>query len=78
MTTTPLFYFILLFLKMTQTVFRLNAVIVGSEVLTAVVMKNYIFWDITGSVCYLLHVGFLPGLGFEPKDGGDMFLRNVG
>jgi hypothetical protein len=27
---------------------------------------------------YLLHAGCLPGLFFEPEDGGDMFLRNVG
>jgi hypothetical protein len=25
-----------------------------------------------------VHVGFLLGLFFEPEDGGDMFLRNVG
>jgi hypothetical protein len=29
-------------------------------------------------VCNLLHVGFLLGLFFEPEDGGDMFLQNVG
>jgi hypothetical protein len=70
---------------------------VGSEILTAVVMKNSIFWDITprsllkstdvseehvasilSSACYLLRAGFLRGLFFDPEDGGDMFLRNVG
>jgi hypothetical protein len=32
----------------------------------------------TSSTCYLLHAGFLLGLFFDPKDGGNMFLRNVG
>jgi hypothetical protein len=31
----------------------------------------------TGCACYMLHYGFLPGLLFEPEDGGDMFVRNV-
>jgi hypothetical protein len=70
---------------------------VGFEVLTAVVMKSSVFWDITpcnplkinrhfggtfrlhvGSACYPLHAGFLLGIFFDPEDGGDMFLRNVG
>jgi hypothetical protein len=25
-----------------------------------------------------LHAGFLLGLFFDPEDGGDMFLRNIG
>jgi hypothetical protein len=48
----------------------------GSEVLTAVVMMSSISWDynalIADSRCFLL------GLFFDPEDGGDMFLRNVG
>jgi hypothetical protein len=28
--------------------------------------------------CYLLHADFLLGLSFDPEDGGEMFLRNVG
>jgi hypothetical protein len=27
---------------------------------------------------YLLHVGFLLGLFFDPEDEGNLFLRNVG
>jgi hypothetical protein len=30
------------------------------------------------SSCYLLHAGFLLRLFFDPEDGGDIFLRNVG
>jgi hypothetical protein len=30
------------------------------------------------SACYLLHAGFLLDLLFDPEDGGDMFLQNVG
>jgi hypothetical protein len=55
---------------------------VGFEVLTAVVMKSTIFWDIT--LCSPLkvnrrcfHAVFLLSLFFDPEDGGDMFLRNV-
>jgi hypothetical protein len=65
----------------------------GFEVLTAVVIKSYIFWDITpcsllkinrrfGRTYALLatcfHAGFLLGLFFGREDGGDMFLRNIG
>jgi hypothetical protein len=31
-----------------------------------------------GSVCHLIHAGFLLGLFFDPEDGGDMFLLNIG
>jgi hypothetical protein len=30
------------------------------------------------SACCLLHAYFLLGLSFDPEDGGDLFLRNVG
>jgi hypothetical protein len=50
-------------------------------------MKSPIFWDIKASrpleikravlvTCF--DAGFLLGLCFDPKFGGDMFLRNVG
>jgi hypothetical protein len=43
-------------------------------------LKSTIFWDITP--CSLLvtcfYAGFFLGLFFDPEDGGDMFLRNVG
>jgi hypothetical protein len=52
---------------------------VGFEVLTAVVMKSSIFWDITPcNRATYFHAGFLLGLFFDPEHGGDMFLRNVG
>jgi hypothetical protein len=52
--------------------FKVNFNIAGFGVLTAVVMKSYIFPDIRPP----LHAGFLLGLFHE--DRGDMFLRNVG
>jgi hypothetical protein len=57
---------------------------VGLEVFTAVVMKSIIFWDMAPctplsfdrpATCLL--AGLLK-LFFDPEDGGDMFLRNVG
>jgi hypothetical protein len=68
----------------------ITAAVVETEVLTAVVMKSSIFWDITpcsplkvnrcfrrtsrASACYLPHVGFLLGVFFNPEDGGNMLL----
>jgi hypothetical protein len=49
---------------------------VGSEVLTAVVMKVVAFWDITPS--HLLARCFPAWLIFGLEHGGDTFLRNVG
>jgi hypothetical protein len=48
---------------------------VGFEVSTAVVMKSIIFWD---AACHLLTCWFLLNYFFDPEDGGDIFLRNVG
>jgi hypothetical protein len=61
---------------------KLSSHYVGFEVLTAVVMKSSIFWEIVlysplevnELACYLLHAGFLFGLFFNPEDGGEMFL----
>jgi hypothetical protein len=47
---------------------------VGSEVLTAVHVKDTIFWDIT--LLGLRPAFTLFGL-FDPEDGGDIFVRNV-
>jgi hypothetical protein len=57
--------------------------VVGFEVLTAVVMKFAIFWDIALCSLYMSWLGYLPSLVscsliFDPEDGGDTFLRNVG
>jgi hypothetical protein len=38
----------------------------------------FIFRVKPGSACYLLHAGFLLGFFFDPEDGDDMFLRNIG
>jgi hypothetical protein len=49
--------------------------IVGFEVLTAMSMKSYIFWDMM--LCSLLKVKQHYHLFFGPDDGGDMFFQNV-
>jgi hypothetical protein len=36
------------------------------------------FLEMKQTGCYLLLAGFLPGLFFDPEDGGYMFLQNVG
>jgi hypothetical protein len=93
--------------RVNLTVCWINLLIVGFEVLTAVVMKSTIFWDIMpcsplkvdqrfrgtyhlhfqgrrisqanrAPLATCFHAGFLLGLFFDPEDGGDMLLRNVG
>jgi hypothetical protein len=57
--------------------FEIITIYVGFEVLTAVVMKSTVFWDMTP--CSPLKLSdILFGLFFDPEDRGDMFLRNVG
>jgi hypothetical protein len=41
-------------------------------------MKSTIFWDITPLLAICSHADILRGLFFDPEDGGDMFLQNVG
>jgi hypothetical protein len=47
-----------------------------------VTLRSTIFQDITPCSRTLIvtcfHVGFFLGLFFDPEEGGDMFLRNVG
>jgi hypothetical protein len=62
-------------------------VIIGFEVLTAVILKSSGFWDITPcsssrvirmaefATCF--HAGFMLGLFFDPEDGSDMFVGSV-
>jgi hypothetical protein len=62
--------------------------LVGFEILTVVVMKGTIFWDMTqcSSVSTDVSEGhivsnfrvFCSAYFFGPEDGGDMSLRNVG
>jgi hypothetical protein len=63
-------------------------IFVGFEVLTAVVMKSTIFWNITPcsplkvnrrallSTCF--YSGLLIGLFFDPENEDNIFLRNLG
>jgi hypothetical protein len=44
------------------------------DVLTEMVIKSTIFWDITLATCF--HARILLGL-FDPEDGDDMFLQNI-
>jgi hypothetical protein len=34
--------------------------------------------ETVGSLCCLLHVGFMLGILFNPEEGGDILFRNVG
>jgi hypothetical protein len=70
--------------------FKGPIVYIGFEVSTAVVMKSFIFWDIRPCsplkrtdvsdkelACCLSNTGFFLRL-FDPEDGGDMLIHNVG
>jgi hypothetical protein len=54
---------------------------VGAEVLTAVVMKISVFWDISPQLYVEIqptfNTGFLFGLLSNPEDGGDMFFQTI-
>jgi hypothetical protein len=65
---------------------KLVGTYLGFEVLTAMVMKSSIFWDLMirmnsslhrALLATYFHAGFLHGIFFYPEDGGDMFFRNV-
>jgi hypothetical protein len=43
-----------------------------------VVTKSFNFWESRWQAEESFHAGFLLGFFFDPDDGGDMFLRNVG
>jgi hypothetical protein len=59
--------------------YDLNPYCVGFGVLTAVVMKSTILWDIVPCSLLSQPAGFLLSLLFyNPEDGGDMLLQNVG
>jgi hypothetical protein len=66
--------YLLLLLSLQRRSWLYTSAIVGSKVLTAVIMECSVFWDIT--LCFPL--AFTPGFLLGPEDGGDMFLRNVG
>jgi hypothetical protein len=60
---------------------------VGFKALTAVIMKREVMrvnrsfggtYRLHLQLPACFHAGFLLGLFFDPKDGGDIFLRNVG
>jgi hypothetical protein len=53
-----------------------NKKYVGFEVFTAVVLKSIFFWDMTP--CSALSGRCFAELFYDPEDGGDTFLRNVG
>jgi hypothetical protein len=58
-----------------------NVFIIGFDVVTPVVMKSAMVWGIMTYKALLancFHSGFLFSVLFDPEDGGDMFLRNVG
>jgi hypothetical protein len=60
---------------------------VGFEVFTAAAMKSSVFWDtmprslLKAELCLppaFTLVSCLTYVFFDPKDGGDMFLQNIG
>jgi hypothetical protein len=63
-------------------IFAINYGHVGFEVFTAVVVKSAIFWDVTPFSPLSVNRRFggksCSAYFFDPEDGGDMFLRNVG
>jgi hypothetical protein len=66
------------------TLFRRDIGELSSKVNVIYCTLNYYFpclfllFSFPFCACCLLHAGFLLGLPFNPKNGGDMFLRNVG
>jgi hypothetical protein len=70
---------------------RIDGYIITFEVLTAVIRKIYIFWNTTPrgplkvrlrfggrSASYVIPAGFLLASFFEPEDGGEIYLQDIG
>jgi hypothetical protein len=57
-----------------------TAIFIAFDILTAVNLKIYTFWDIMLSSTLkvlLLASCWLFGLFFDPENGGDIFLKNI-